>query len=150
MSYGWGYFPLTGDKWGFVMRVGSWAQQGEARDDSCRDELLRGPRGARGGGGGAPALGGGPPGTRTAEEIKAAYGRSTNSRRHAPLRSFGVYQMRSVFSQINGNFLIPKDINNLTTRLFRTDKGPGYPSWRGLSENPGRAALKRGDMMHCL
>ncbi|KAK9908560.1 hypothetical protein WJX75_009693 [Coccomyxa subellipsoidea] len=60
---------------------GSWAQREEARDDGGRAELLRGARGARGSGGGAPALGGGPPGTRTAEEIKAAYGRSTNSRR---------------------------------------------------------------------
>lgn len=93
------------------MRVGSWAQREEARDDGGRAELLRGARGSRGGGGGAPVLGGGPPGTRTAEEIKAAYGRSTNSRRHAPLRSFGVHQMCIMFFQITGYLLIPKDIN---------------------------------------
>lgn len=93
------------------MRVGSWAQREEARNDGGRAELLRGARGARGSGGGAPALGAGPPGTRTAEEIKAAYGRSTNSRRHATLHYFGVYQMCSMFSQITGYLLIPKDIN---------------------------------------
>ncbi|BDA45161.1 hypothetical protein COCOBI_06-6410 [Coccomyxa sp. Obi] len=62
-----------------------WGAGDDARDDGGRAELLRGarvPRSTGGGGsGGPPALGVAPPGTRTAEEIKAAYGRSTHARR---------------------------------------------------------------------
>jgi hypothetical protein len=56
----------------------------DGRDDGGRAELLRGARPR-----GPPSLDGGPPGTRTAEEIKAAYGRPTHARRwhHASLHA---------------------------------------------------------------